>query len=326
MANYKESLIQELEKEVVATRKAIETFFDESKKIDTRLKAFQICGTFTESLDIERALAIYKNPDTNEHIKASAIIGLVSYAAENESFIDELINLISKTQESDEIQKAALYVLQTNTFSSTYMSSKRPDYTNALRNLSNVGGESTKSTAIEYLALEKDEYIQRKLVEGLEDPNKEIIKPEVAIQLLSYDLHAENYPLFRKIAENPPNKRSKKEALRNLSSDPNSADLLLKTLNDKSEDDEIRHVCAVGLQAMESNALQSSMKTILTDADEDSEFKTAMANTLNYLPDSKDLDNDQTFQADLKTIQKSSRSKEMKGAFKKYQINKEIKE
>jgi hypothetical protein len=325
MANYKESLIQKLEKEVLATRKAIEIFFDESKKIEARLKAFQICGTFTESLDIERALAIYKNPNANEQIKASAIIGLVSYAAENESFIDELINLINKPNESEEIQKAALYVLQANTFSSTYMSSKRPDYTNALRNLSNVGSESTKSTAIEYLALEKDEYIQRKLVEGLEDPKKEIIKPEVAIQLLSYDLHAENYALFRKIAENPPNQRSKKEALRNLSSDPNSADLLLKTLNDKSEDDEIRHVCAVGLQAMESNALQSSMKTILTDADEDSEFKTAMANTLNYLPDSKELDNDQTFQADLKTIQKTSRSKEMKGAYKKYQVNKEIK-
>lgn len=171
--------------------------------------------------------------------------------------------------------------------------------------------------------MNKDEYVQRVLFDSLEDKNKEVVKPEVAIQLLSYDLHADHYPLLRKIAENPPSQLAKKEALRNLASDPKSAELLLKTFNDKSEDNEIRHICAVGLQNVNPEALQEEIKYVLMDDSEDDELKAALLNTINYAPNTEIIDNDYVFQVDLK---KQSKSKEFKKSYKQYQQGKSLKQ
>jgi len=252
MSNYKESVRRKLETASQERRKAINTFFDESKSTEERLSAFKKCGAFIEEDDVAKALRILKDKQRNQDsIRASAILGLMNYAAVNGDFQDELIGYLNNPEESDDIKNAALSVLQSNSFSSAAFDARRPAYINALRNVvkdSKASGRgSVKERAAEYLALEKDEFIQRTLIEGLENPEKKMVEPEVAIQLLSYDLHSDLYPLLRNIVQNPPNERAKKEALRNLSSDSSSADLLLKTLNDKKEDKEIRHVCAVGL-------------------------------------------------------------------------------
>ncbi len=220
MEDYIESLNKKLEKEAQKTRKAIEVYFNESKSIEDRLKAFQVCGTFTEENDIQRALNIYNSSKESSKIKAAAILGLIHYAGQNETFLDGLIELLNEKEQTEIVKDAILTVLQANTFSSEYMGSKQPAYTNALRNLITSGGKSNKSRAVEFLALKKDEYAQRLLTEGLqgvaeglETSQSEIVKPEVAIQLLSYDLHADHYPLLRKIVANPPNQLAKKEAL-----------------------------------------------------------------------------------------------------------------
>src|SRR6478672_6605512 len=256
MSNYKESVLRKLHTASEERRKAIDTFFDESKSTEERLNASKKSGTFVEEQDVAKALRILKDKQRNEDsIRASAILALVNYAAQNEKFQDELLEYLNNPEESEEIKNAALSVLQTNMFSSASFNAKRPAFINALRNLvkdnRSSGRESIRERSAEYLALQKDEFIQRSLKEGLENPEKKIVEPEVAIQLLSYDLHSDLYPLLRNIVQNPPNMQAKKEALRNLSADSSSADLLLKTLNDKKEDKEIRHVCAVGLQSLQ---------------------------------------------------------------------------
>ncbi len=97
---------------------------------------------------------------------------------------------------------------------------------------------------------------------------------------------------------------------------------MLKTFNDKSEDNEIRHVCAVGLQTLKPEALHSDVKTVLTDNNEEDEFKAALLTTLNYSSNTEPIDNDNAFQADLK---KQSKSKELKKAYKVYQTSRSIK-
>ena len=63
------------------------------------------------------------------------------------------------------------------------------------------------------LAREKDGFAQRKLLQGLENPEKALVPPEKALQLLSYDIHADAYPVARKIVKKPPNANAKREAL-----------------------------------------------------------------------------------------------------------------
>jgi hypothetical protein len=327
MSNYKEQVIRKLQTASQEKRKAIDTFLDVSKSTEERLNAFKKCGTFVEEADVTKALRILKDKQRNEDsIRASAILALVNYSARNDKFQDELIEYLNNPEESEDIKNAALSVLQSNTFSSASFSAKRPAFINALRNLvkenKSSGRGSIKERSAEFLALEKDESIQRSLIEGLENPEKKIVEPEVAIQLLSYDLHSDLYPLLRNIVQNPPNQRSKKEALRALSSDSLSADLLLSTLNDKKEDKEIRHVCAVGLQSLQPERFQSSLKSILTDKEEDEELKVALLNTLNYTTDTKSTDEDGEFQSKLDLTQKESKSTEMKETYLKYRQNK----
>lgn len=323
MATYKENLKAQLEKGKTATEKAVNIFLDQNKSKEARLKAFAESGTFNQDSDISAALKIVRDENEDAEIRASAILGLVAYANGSEEFIDELLGLLNNENTPDKMKGAALTVLQSNTFSSAILDAKKPEYNLALRNLVESDcPKNIKLRAAEYLAIEKDEYIQRKLLEGLENPKEQIVKPEVAIQLLSYDLHSDAYPVLRKIAEDPPNKRAKKEAIRNLSADPDSAGYLQKVLDNKKEDNETRHAAAVGLQSIEPEMLQNSAKDILTDKKENEEFRVALLNTLNYTPETENADNDQKFQSELEDIKDESKSRNLKKMYKFYEENK----
>ena len=100
------------------------------------------------------------------------------------------------------------------------------------------------------LAREKDGFAEKRLLEGLQQPEKALVPPEKALQLLSYDIHAEAYPVARMIVKNPPNEEAKREALRLLAADASSKPLFERILNDKEETKENRQLSASALQAI----------------------------------------------------------------------------
>jgi len=323
MATYKQNLKEGLEIESQNSQEAVKIFFDREKSKNDRINAFKKFGTFISESDLSNALDVFRDEKEPSEIRANAVLGLTNYASVNEHFIDELIDVLNRKIVAPEIKEAALSVLQANTFSSSLLSDKRPQYNNALKSL--IETDTTyeiKERAIEYLALEKDEYIQDKLLKGLKNPNEELVKPEIAIQLLSYDLHSDAFPVLREIAQNSPNLRAKKEALRNLSTDPEAANLLLNTLNDKNEDEEIRHVCAVGLQSLQPDLLLDSLKNILVDSTENTELQVALLNTLNYIPKTDKVDSDDSFQIRLEKLTSGNFSKKLRKTFQNYLNNK----
>ena len=323
MATYKQKMNAEVEKEKIAMKKAAAILLNGKKSKKERLKAAANAGTFLDDDEIEKAVTIFRDQKEDPDVKAAVILALTNYAAKNEWFLDQLIGILKDDDTPAPVKNAAISVLQANTFSSPLLASKKPAYKNALQTVvEKQGAGKLKRKAVEYLALDKDEYIQRKLIDGLENRDQEVVKPEVAIQLLSYDLHSDVYPTLKKIVANPPNLRAKKEALRNLSADPSSASLLQETLNNKKEDKEIRHVCAVGLQRLQPELLQNSLKGILTDKKENKELQVALLNTLNYTPDTQISDNDRHFQSNLESYIKKTSSKKLKNTYKMYINNK----
>jgi HEAT repeat protein len=143
---------------------------------------------------------------------------------------------------------------------------------------------SIRESAIEHLAMNQDEYVQRRLIEGLEDPKKRIAKPEKAVQLLSYDLHAEHFPLLRRLAQEPPNQKTRMEALRNLGADAASADLLRAALANESEDPEVRHLSAVALQRIDPAGFEAEADRIVGEEGVEPELKVALLNTKLHTP------------------------------------------
>ena len=142
------------------------------------------------------------------------------------------------------------------------------------------------------LAREKDGFAQRKLLDGLENPDKALVPPEKALQLLSYDIHAEAYPVARKIVNNPPNEDAKLEALRLLAADAKSAPVFEKLLRDKNEAAEIRQVSAAALQGLKPEKLQENAREILLDDSDYDEIKATSLTALTQFGDKDQVDKD----------------------------------
>ena len=111
-------------------------------------------------------------------------------------------------------------------------------------------GSELRQRVLGILAREKDAYAQKKLLEGLRKPEKALLPPEKALQLLSYDVHADAYPVAREIVEHPPNPLAKREALRLLAADAASAPIFEKLVRDKNESVELRQLGAAALHAL----------------------------------------------------------------------------
>jgi hypothetical protein len=317
MADYKESYLQELEAAQKQRDHFMEVFLDASRPIPERLAAFSEFGTFDTEQHVQEALQIFRDVNQDENLRAAALQGLIGRVSNDEALMDETIAMLQDTSAPAVLKQAALMVLQASSFSSPIFPDKRPAYLNALRKAVDKDDPVLKQAAMEYLALSNDGYIQRRLVEGLNDPKKEITKPEVAVQLLSYDLHADHFPILRKIAENPPNARAKKEALRNLGADPGSKDLLLRTLQNPNEDPEVRHACAVALEALNPGTVQSYAKDLVLDQSEDEELKAAMLNTITYSSDPGAL-NDRGFENKLDDAKEQRKSPALKKMYTEY--------
>jgi hypothetical protein len=297
----------------------LSTFFDTGKSEQERLAAFNQAGSFHLPEDIARALAVYRNAAEDDTIQAAALRGLVQEVGQDEALMDEAIGLLRDPSAPEELRHAALYVLQVNSFSSPLFLTKQPDFNQALRSLVDAPDSALKNVALEYLAQHKDEYLQRRLIEGLRDPSRQITEPELAIQLLSYDLHAEHFPLLRRIAAAPPNAASKKEALRNLAADPQARELLVQVLKDETENPEIRHVSATALQLQSPQEAEKLTKELVLRQQEDEEFKTALLNTLLHTAGPGVLEKDKAFNTRLKAVGQTTHSPQFKKVYAQYQ-------
>ncbi len=322
---YKDDFKQRLEESAKAESDLTSVFLDKSKSDEERLAAFEKIGTFYKNEDIDKAILIFEDITENESMRAAAMQGLVSVIARNEDLLDKVMQILNDESASLIMRNAAMAVLKSNSFSSIILLTKLPKYNDILRNLIDSNELSLKTPALEELAQKKDGYVQKRLLEGLENPTKEITEPENAIQLLSYDLHAEHFPILRKIAENPPNKASQKEALRNLAVDPKSKELFVKILEDETKDPEVRHISAASLKIQDPKQMERISKKLITKDNENEELKTALLNTLIHTVNPEELYNDEFFAKELALVQPKIQSDNFKKIYRQYETEKKAK-
>ncbi|MDF0666018.1 MAG: hypothetical protein P0119_08070 [Nitrospira sp.] len=191
-----------------------------------------------------------------------------------------ILNLLRDEEESVEVRLEALQILQAATFSAPSFESWRGDYIAALRKVAADQDAELRERVLGILAREKDGFAQKKLLEGLQHPAKALVEPEKALQLLSYDVHAEAYPVARRIVKHPPNPAAKREALRLLAADAAAVPMLEKVLRDKSETPELRQVSAAALQALKPEKLQAYARKALLDPSEQDDIQTTCLTAL----------------------------------------------
>lgn len=218
-----------------------------------------------------------------ERVAALAEVPLA--VCESDKNLQAVLDVLRNKEEPVEVRLAAMDTLATAAFSVIAFESCRKDYIATLREVAQDPNPEIRQSALGLLAGQKDGFAQKKLLEGLKDPEKALVPPEKALQLLSYDVHAEAYPVAREIVSNPPNATAKREALRLLAADATAAPLFEKILRDKDELSENRQLSASALHALKPERLQANAREILLDKSEYPEIQATSLTALTQFGD-----------------------------------------
>jgi hypothetical protein len=211
------------------------------------------------------AFAVATNEKKSTQERAKAFVEAPLATIQSEENMEASLDVLRDRDQPIKVRLAALQSLQAASFSVIEFEPHRENFLATLRELVDDPDPELRQRVLGILARENDGYTQKRLLEGLQDPSKALVAPEKALQLLSYDVHAEAYPVAREIVNQPPNPEAKREALRLLAADTNSAPIFEKLMRDKDEDREIRQISAVALQAMKPKKFQETARDVLLD-------------------------------------------------------------
>lgn len=236
------------------------------------------------------SVATSTNKTVKERVAALAEVPLA--ACESDKDLQAVLKVLLDKNEPVEVRLAALQSLAAAAFSVIAFESCRSDYIAALREVATDPDPEIRQRALGLLSREKDAFAQKKLLDGLKDPEKALVPPEKALQLLSNDVHAEAYSLARDIVAKPPNDDAKREALRLLAADATSAPVFEKVLRDKDEKRENRQIAASALHAINPEKLQATAREIVLDKSEYDDIQATSLSALTQFGDQEAIAGD----------------------------------
>ena len=249
-----------------------------------------------------QALSFAMNEDKPVKQRVAAMMEAPLAACESDAQLKSMLDVLTNQEEKIEVRLAALQSLQAASFSVIEFESCRADYIAALRKVVNDPDEELRSRVLGILMREKDGFAQKKLLEGLRNPDKALLPPEKALQLLSYDVHAEAYPIAREIIKNPPNETAKREALRLLAADATSAPVFEKVLRDKDELAENRQISASALQALDPEKLQEHAREIVMDQTDYDQIKQTSLTALTQFANEEQMTGDEALVEEVEKL------------------------
>ena len=294
-----------------------QTAFNKAIPIEERSTAL---GKYVGPLDdaeIEELESIIQNQSEDNKLRISAIKVFSNHTYESENIYDILFSLLEDITEVPKVRMAALILLQQD-FVVGSLRPLRSQFMNVLRSLVDDKYKELRQKAVQILAHENDEYVQRRLLEGIERRSNKLIGISTAIQLLSSDIHVDNVDLLEEIVKNPPSRSAKKEAIRALASVPSSKELLRSILEDKDEHREVRQMSAVSYQAVAPEEFEKYAKQSVQDDDEYDDFRALSLTALSVFGDKKSLSEDQSFNEKVEGIHSETQTKVLKQAAGKY--------
>jgi hypothetical protein len=255
------------------------------------------------------AFAVATNEKKSAPERAKAFIEAPLAAIQSNENLQAALKVLRDRDQPIKVRLAALQSLQAASFSVIEFEPCREDYLATLREIVDDPDPELRQRVLGILARENDGYAQKRLLEGLQNPAKALVPPEKALQLLSYDVHADAYPIAREIVNQPPNAEAKREALRLLSADANSAPVFEKLLRDKDEDREIRQISAAALQAVKPKRFQEQARELLLDNKEYDDIQATALTALTQFGDEKSVARDEQL---LKRVDQLGKGKSAK--------------
>jgi hypothetical protein len=260
-------------------------------------------------------VAAIKDRATRPKDRIAAINTASVAAVKTASVMNLLIKILADPAEHNQVREAALAALQQSTFSAIEFRRYAADFRDALRSVATDDDADLREQAMELLALNGDQYVQRLLVEGLQNPKAALVKPQRALLMIGYDVHAEHYGLLRDIVETSKQPTVRRTALRLLAADSDAKELFARIAVDKSEDSAARSTSAIALQSLAPDTFTAVARNVVLDDDEDDKVRATFINAMAHGSVPGDADVDDKVRS---IIESPVPSKELKGAARQY--------
>ncbi|MHC4829880.1 MAG: hypothetical protein ACYTFT_05935 [Planctomycetota bacterium] len=204
---------------------------------------------------------------------------------------EQLVQTLADPAKTPQERTDALARLTGLKFSDATMGGQRAQYVVALRSAATNGDLDLRMRALQDLCGDKkDRDAQKRLIEGLEDPSKELVPPREALRFLNYDIHAGVFPIARRYAIKSPTDKAQHAALRILQQHPASADVLGQVFENATEDEESRYLAGSGLRTLAPEAFVVSAAKVMQNSLDTAELRTyALENAARLPTDPEDL-------------------------------------
>ena len=266
----------------------------------------------------ETSLSVATDPKKSVADRVTAMAEVSMAICEDDQSFRAVINVLRDPKEPFEVRNAALQALGAAAFRVIEFAPCRSDYIATLRAVAEDPDPTLRRRALGTLAREKDGYAQKKLIEGLKNPDAALVSPEKALQFLSSDPHAEAYAIAREVVKQPPNDEAKAEALRLLAADPKSAPLFEKVLRDKDELRDNRQIAASALYSLNPGKFQKHARAMLIDKSEYEDIQATSLTALAQFGDQEAVGKDEPLLKGIQKIGAKTRSAKYKKSARQF--------
>ncbi len=238
--------------------------------------------------------------------------------------IDQLIAILHKKSESVKVRDAVITQLNLAEFFGPAYQPHRAKVEEALRAVATDKSTTIRHAALQNLALKKDDYARDILTKSLKSDNEDVIDNAGAIRLLGLDDHGEASKLAKSMFGGL-DKKAQKEAVRVMASDPSASKLLSKVMKDKSHENELRQLSAIGLQKIDASEFMENALKAVEDPSEDPKVQAAYIATakvefmdMGQAAEKAAKDGAKILAKQIAGLHKTTNSRILKGAVKKY--------
>lgn len=227
-------------------------------------------------------LAVLRDRSAGDGARIAVLDELTPEARAQKGVIEALLRVLAADDESPAVRLAVVAMLSELSFAVGAFQPYKPAYKEALRAAATAQDRKLRERVLEILALQNDEYAQRLIVDGLNDPKKALLSTRRAVQYLGYDVHAEHHELLQDLVGRSSDKKVRNAALRLLAADSGSIDLFSRIVQDKNEDPETRSIGAVALQSLAPEEFVPVAKDIVLDDGDDDRVRTSLLTALEH--------------------------------------------
>jgi tyrosinase len=200
--------------------------------------------------------------------------------ANSEERIDELINVLNTADATAREKEEALHTLEVISVFSPVMPVKTPEFVNALRGLLDEPDTNLRRKVFSDLAVMKDVIVQERLLKELESDKPEgekVLPTHEIISLLGQDEKVLTRNLLKKIAQNPPDKKSLIEVVRHIPADDDSLGMLMGIMEDNSNPLELRSMIPNIINNVSPISFINSVKKIMEEPEGNDEMTLHLA-------------------------------------------------